>query len=309
MQSTLRLLLLLTILYFVQNEPTTSNLTGRIVNGTEAVLGQFPHQVSLMRTLSRRHFCGGNVISASLVLTAGHCMYSSNETIQPWSIIVAGGIVKLNENSTRQERGVKEIRLHPEFDLTTLVNDIAALKLSRPFTFTPELRSAPLSGNPPIPYTICQVSGWGYLSSSVPIIFPDLMYVDLPIRSTEECRKLLKNHTDMLPGMFCAGYLKGGKDSCQGDSGGGMVCNGVLTGLISGGVGCALPMLPGLYADVFYYLDWILNDTETVVVVQGRDFSGNYGTSNMPSIIIAIISYFFCAVINPTDLVDLLLTR
>lgn len=41
------------------------------------------------------------------------------------------------------------------------------------------------------------------------------MYVNLPIRSTKECRELLVNLTDLPAGMFCAGYLKGGKDSCQ----------------------------------------------------------------------------------------------
>jgi len=41
------------------------------------------------------------------------------------------------------------------------------------------------------------------------------MYVDLPIRSVKECRKLLENITDLPPGMFCAGYLEGGKDACQ----------------------------------------------------------------------------------------------
>lgn len=45
----------------------------------------------------------------------------------------------------------------------------------------------------------------------------------------------------------------------QGDSGGGMICNGVLTGVVSSGIGCALPLLPGLYTNVFHYRDWILN--------------------------------------------------
>lgn len=316
MRSTLHLVVLLTISYFVHGLPTDLpaspgemmpfSLTGRIVNGTKAVLKQFPHQVSLMRSWSQAHFCGGSLISTTLVLTAGHCMFLSGSAIQPWTITVVGGIVNLiNETSTRQKSSVASIRIHPEFDLQNLYNDVAILQLSESFTFTPELHSVPLTGNPPVPNTICQVSGWGYPSSDIPIVSPDLMYVDLPIRSVKECRELLENVTDLPSGMYCAGYLEGGKDACQGDSGGGMICNGVLTGIVSGGEGCAEPRMPGVYADVFHYLDWILMSSDVVAIVQKqnntcRNNTGNYAALNTPTIMVVIISFLFGAVINYT---------
>ncbi|XP_020288984.1 trypsin II-P29-like isoform X2 [Pseudomyrmex gracilis] len=251
-----------------QMEWANYRLTGRIVNGSRAALRQFPHQVSLQRSWSGNHFCGGSIISTNLVLTAAHCMYSRGAVIQPWSIIVVGGVIKLEENvSTKQEKGVDSIRIHPDFDITTLYNDVAILRLSGAFKFTPELRSASLPSNSPVPKTVCQVSGWGYLDSNIPIVSNDLMYVDLPVLSTKQCRELLINVTDLPEGMYCAGYIEGGRDACQGDSGGGMVCNNVLTGIVSGGEGCALPGLPGVYTDVFHYLDWI-TQTESVVIVQ-----------------------------------------
>lgn len=85
-----------------------------------------------------------------------------------------------------------------------------------------------------------------------------------------------------------------------------MTCNGVLTGVVSGGQGCAEPLLPGVYSDVFHYLDWILNDTDVVVVVVQRQNSnnfrgntGNYGALNT-SAIMAVISFLLCAIINYT---------
>ncbi|XP_067000673.2 uncharacterized protein [Anabrus simplex] len=51
--------------------------------------------------------------------------------------------------------------------------------------------------------------------------------------------------------------MEGEKDTCSGDSGGPLVCEGVLTGVIEGGDGCAKPEKPGTYTNVFYYRDWI----------------------------------------------------
>lgn len=86
----------------------------------------------------------------------------------------------------------------------------------------------------------------------------------------------------------------------QGDSGGGMICNRILTGIVSGGYGCAEPLLPGVYTDVYHYLDWILNDTKVVVVVNSGNLTktGNYGTSNRSSIMVMIISFLFRGIIN-----------
>ena len=50
-----------------------------------------------------------------------------------------------------------------------------------------------------------------------------LMEVEVPIISNRQCEKLFKKsgYPQYLPRIFlCAGYHKGGKDTCHGDSGG-----------------------------------------------------------------------------------------
>ncbi|XP_015174543.1 PREDICTED: trypsin-2-like [Polistes dominula] len=246
-----------TNVYF-DTEMINYNISGRIVNGTKAAISQFPHQVSLRRSWSGNHFCGGSIVSEHIILTAAHCMYRNDEVILPWTVMVVGGEMQLDRmTKAGQKRGVREIIVHQQFNPKTYQNDIAILQLKVPFKFTPQLKPIQLPKDQVPPGTICQVSGWGYPSEDFPIVTNDLMYVDMPILSMENCRKLLENVTNLPPGMYCAGYIDGLKDACQGDSGGGMVCDGVLMGIVSAGEGCARPKLPGIYTDVLFYKHWI----------------------------------------------------
>ena len=85
-----------------------------------------------------------------------------------------------------------------------------------------------------------------------------LQWVAVPTVTNEQCNAAYNGITDS---MICAGLPEGGKDSCQGDSGGPFICrdNGkaVLTGVVSFGIGCALPEYPGVYARVTAVLDWV----------------------------------------------------
>lgn len=62
--------------------------------------------------------------------------------------------------------------------------------------------------------------------------------------------------------MVCVGYFEGGKDLCQGDSGGFMVCKGSdgcysVYGVISWGYGCVEFKKFGVYVWVRFFLKWI----------------------------------------------------
>ncbi len=56
----------------------------------------------------------------------------------------------------------------------------------------------------------------------------------------------------------------GGKDSCWKDSGGGLVCDGILTGIVSFGEECAMRGYPGVYTEVSYYADWVADNGASV---------------------------------------------
>ena len=72
---------------------------------------------------------------------------------------------------------------------------------------------------------------------------------------------------EWIPRIFvCAGTSNGGKDSCEGDSGGPMVIKGrnsryELAGVISWGIGCGDRNRPGVYTRIAEFKNWIIRNS------------------------------------------------
>jgi secreted trypsin-like serine protease len=79
------------------------------------------------------HNCGGALIANDTVLTAAHCL----KGFAPSELVVVAGAANLDA-AVKSEKRVYEVAsfvVHPAYDPTTVENDIALLKLTRPILF------------------------------------------------------------------------------------------------------------------------------------------------------------------------------
>ncbi|CAG2177215.1 unnamed protein product, partial [Oppiella nova] len=98
------------------------------------------------------------------------------------------------------------------------------------------------------------ITGWGRLSEGGERAAV-LKEANVPIVSNKRCEEMFKSvgrHEAIPEILMCAGYDKGGPDSCNGDSGGPLQVQDdeghwFLAGIVSWGIGCGEPSQPGVY--------------------------------------------------------------
>ncbi|RWS06563.1 hypothetical protein B4U79_12276 [Dinothrombium tinctorium] len=234
--------------------------------------GEYPWQVAILKRLGPAdslYVCGATLISDMWVATAAHCIKKNG----PSDLKVRLGewdVHREDEFYPFVEKYIDEIIVHPEFFQGNLVNDIALLRLDSPVDLSlPHIAAACLpdrfedfSGHR------CWVTGWGKDSFGHQGTFQSVLKeVDVPIIQHNECENVLKKtrlgpYYQLHPGFLCAGG-EPGKDACEGDGGSPLVCDagGIwkIAGLVSWGIGCGQPGVPGVYVNVAFYRDWIEN--------------------------------------------------
>ena len=73
----------------------------------------------------------------------------------------------------------------------------------------------------PAPGKRCWTAGWDKNGAQTSDI---IIEVDLNIISHEKCMETKNSGYLQEASMICAGFLEGGKDACDGDSGGALIC-------------------------------------------------------------------------------------
>merc|ERR1712130_796712 len=247
-----------------------TNANNRIVGGTEARQGDWPWAVVLgtKNTFSNRFSvqCGGTLLDQTTVLTAAHCFDQSGGPN-----VVRLGDHDINTSSDGAQAvdvSIRRIIQHPGWDSNSLENDICILKLSQPIQYSRDIRRACLPTQyrgQDLPSVLARpqpiVVGWGSTSTGTG---PTSRLRQAPVQmvTQQQCANAYRQVSRVTIGAtkLCAG--EGTRDTCNGDSGGGLFSRNLgggfaVVGVTSFGVECAREDFPGVYTRVDEYLPWI----------------------------------------------------
>ncbi|XP_053202357.1 serine protease 27-like [Panonychus citri] len=237
----------------------------RVVAGNDTYDGEFPWTVSVRR--NGDHICGGVIIAKRWILTAAHCVYNRS----PTSFMARIGEFHLyRPDHHSRDYSIEKIVIHTDYagivdSETGSKADIALLRTRQEIRFS-EYAWPVCVPSSEISYAGQEavVVGWGKQTEKSEVYSDTLQKAKLSVLDNEKCQNWYRSSGYLFPihdHLICAGYQKGGRDACHGDSGGPLLYkladHWAVIGVVSTGVGCARPLLPGLYSRVSSYVDWI----------------------------------------------------
>ncbi|KAJ7304170.1 hypothetical protein JRQ81_011700 [Phrynocephalus forsythii] len=144
--------------------------------------------------------------------------------------------VRLGEHDLKRVDWTEQLKLasktivYPGYDPRSKNHDIMLVKLLTPVCLNKNVNILDLPMRCPVPGTKCLVSGWG-TTTSPEVHFPDVLHcANISIVDHSVCQSIYPGYIN--ENMVCAGRMEGGTDR---DSGGPLVCNGQLQGIVSWG--------------------------------------------------------------------------
>lgn len=224
-----------------------------VVGGTSVPAGRYPWMVALSRG------CGGTLVAADRVLTAGHCVED---------LRVAD--LRLYVGATRRKRGgyrydgvavrAADVASHPGYrslDRGGPVNDVAIIRLAEPVAGVPTVPLAGAADAADGGGRTATVIGWGATRTDLrraPLAL-GLQQGALRILSDAACRRVYgQDGSYRRSVMLCArsrnARRRPNTSPCVGDSGGPLVAGGIQVGVVSFGISCGALGEPTVFARV-----------------------------------------------------------
>jgi len=253
---------------------------------TPGYTGEVPQTVNLYQ-------CGGSLIAPGVIMTAAHCVDKFRD-VAGELIVRCGEWDTQNETEPypHQDRLIKDLSIHPEFNGRNLQNDFALLYTEEDFELSNHIDTVCL----PTPEELfegdtCFATGWGKdkfgSAGNYQVVLKE---IDLSVVNHDQCENSLRRtrlgkRYRLHDSFICAGG-ESGKDTCKGDGGSPLVCPSkydpntyVQAGIVAWGIGCGEDGTPGVYASVSKAICWIDYAMSCYYGATTGDFSSYWGYS------------------------------
>jgi len=246
-----------------------------------AEMSEWPWHAAILEKPQDLYVCGSTLVDESWILTAAHCVDDYLPFVSGIGEILKVRLGEYDVSTTaeplpHQEFNISDIKIHPDFNNATLVNDIALLRLARPAKRRQNIdvvcvaREGELSQSEES-LEKCFVTGWGRRTetSEHSVVLKE---ISVPMWKHTTCNEALQSQFgpsyNLPDSAVCAGAE--GRDACDGDGGGPLVCenNGqwYQIGIVSFGIGCGRQGVPGVYTKVGAFKPWL----ETTIIAGRR---------------------------------------
>ena len=225
----------------------------RIVNGDPADQGEYPAQGFLRVDVGGGFvgLCGGTVVSPRKFVTAAHCVIDDvGQPRPPGAFDVFLG--QVDQDNFGAPNQISAAEVHPDYaeDAGGNTNDVGVLTFASAVSAAPLRIIGPGQTNLWAPGITATIIGWGAEAELDQDGSDLLLEATVPIRTDADC--INYGSLYIAATMVCAG--NGSADTCQGDSGGPLLVHDgtpfVLAGVVSFGIGCNRPNLPGIYTRI-----------------------------------------------------------
>lgn len=257
-----------------QQSSSGSKVSIRIVGGYQADRAKTGFFLRFSPDLSEGPtLCGATKLNKYWAVTAGHCVRTPSKTAR-----TGEGRSYVLVNPKTRDAGKKyylsKVVVNPGYRPNSVkqFNDLALIRTIKPMPGP----SLPINGNENLPAlgTAAQVYGFGFRHEDDPSsVSRYLREADIQVLAGPGAGTQCGDYGASFDGRYqlCAGEIQGQTDACSGDSGGPLVARlgkkSRLIGIVSSGLGCALPDYPGIYTKVSKYSKWITKFTGSKIYI------------------------------------------